>query len=120
MEEKITQVLGEKTVVYKNLSLRRLVALISKCSFFISNDSGPMHIADALMKPLVVIFGRNQPGLSSRRWGPVNKSAVVVWRDVGCQECLAHNCQKGFLCLQSITVDEVFDIFKQQMERIAV
>jgi len=120
MEEKIIQVLGEKTVIYKNLSLRRLVALISKCSFFISNDSGPMHIADALMKPLVVIFGRSQPGLSSRRWGPLNKSAVVVWRDVGCQKCLAHNCQKGFLCLQSITVDEMFDIFKQQMERIAV
>lgn len=120
MEKDIAHALGNKVIIYKNLELKKLVALISKCSFFISNDSGPMHIADAFEKPLIVIFGRNQPGLSPHRWGPINKSAVVLWKDVGCKQCLAHNCQKGFLCLQSISVQEVFDAFKNQMERVAV
>jgi heptosyltransferase-2 len=120
MEEKIIQAFRGKVTVYKNLALKKLIALVSKCSFFISNDSGPMHIADAVRKPLIVIFGRNQPGLSPRRWGPVNKSAVVLWKDVGCKECLAHNCKKGFLCLKAITVDEVFGAFKKQMEKVRI
>ncbi len=118
MEEKINQILDGNVFIYKNLTLKKLIALISKCSFFISNDSGPMHIADAINKPLIVIFGRNQPGLSFRRWGPVNKSATILWKNVGCKVCLAHNCNKGFLCLQAITVDEVFNSFCKKFEEI--
>lgn len=84
-----------------------VAALLKASKLFISNDSGPVHIACALGTPVVAIFGRSNRGLSPRRWGPSNKGDRVLHKDVGCFECLAHNCALGFRCLQAITVDEV-------------
>ena len=88
-------------------TVSELASLLRRCHLFISNDSGPVHIASALGRPVVAIFGRSQPGLSSRRWGPTGKDDIVLHKDVGCKMCLAHNCQKGFACLKAISVEEV-------------
>ncbi len=89
------------------LSLGMLGVLLSRASLLISNDSGPVHIANAVGTPAISIFGRSQPGLSPARWGPLGRDSRVVWKDVGCVECLAHNCEIGFLCLDAISVDDV-------------
>ena len=81
--------------------------ILKRSKLFISNDSGPVHVACAVGTPVIAIFGRSDRGLSPRRWGPSNKGDVVLHKDVGCLECLAHNCVLGFKCLQAITVDEV-------------
>jgi ADP-heptose:LPS heptosyltransferase len=64
-------------------------------------------MACAVGTPVIAIFGRSDRGLSPRRWGPSNGSDIVLHKDVGCMECLAHNCLLGFRCLDSITVDDV-------------
>jgi ADP-heptose:LPS heptosyltransferase len=89
------------------LELKRLAGLIQLCCLFVTNDNGPMHIASAVGTPVIAIFGRNQPGLSPKRWGPTGEKDIVLHKDVGCKPCLAHNCQKGFKCLKAITVEEV-------------
>ncbi len=95
------------------LSLDKVIALISKLSLFVSNDSGLVHIASALDVPVVAIFSRNQKGLSPRRWRPLgDKSFFIHKPPAECVECLAHKCQKGFLCLQNISAGEVFDLAK--------
>ena len=54
--------------------LRELMAIISCCDVLVCNDSGPMHIADALSVPLVAIFEMGNP-----KWfGPTNPLSVVV------------------------------------------
>ncbi len=111
MREVILQRLGEKVSLYESLDLKSLVALIHKCRGMISNDSGPMHIGDAFSKPLLVLFGRKQPGLFFKRWGPLSERARVIYKDAHCQECLAHNCKNDFLCLKLITVDDVYNEF---------
>ena len=90
-------------------SIGDLAALFKKTSLFISNDSGPVHIACAVGVPVVSIFSRNEKGLSPQRWGPLGKNVAVLHKDVGCTECLAHNCKKAFLCLRSVTVEEVVE-----------
>lgn len=90
-----------------NNNISQAASLLKRCSLFISTDTGPMHIAASVGVPIVAIFGRNQPGLSAVRWGPANKNSRVLHKDVGCDECLAHNCKKGFLCLKAITVEDV-------------
>ncbi|UCB57438.1 MAG: lipopolysaccharide heptosyltransferase II [Candidatus Omnitrophota bacterium] len=90
-------------------TVSELASLLRKCSLLICNDSGPMHIAAALKMPVIAIFGRAQAGLSPRRWGPRGKDNVVLHKDVGCSECLAHNCQKGFACLSAVSVQEVVE-----------
>lgn len=89
------------------LSLGQVSALLKRCVIFISNDSGPVHIASAVGTPVVSIFGRNQAGLSPARWAPVGRKDAYLHKEVGCSICLAHNCNIGFDCLKAITVDDL-------------
>lgn len=88
-------------------TISQLASLLKRCKLFISNDSGPVHIASAVGTPVISIFGRNQRGLSPLRWGPVGEKDKVVHKEIGCIECLAHNCLKEFACLKAITVEDV-------------
>lgn len=88
-------------------SLSETIAVLKQASLLVSNDSGPVHIASAVGTPAIAIFGRKQPGLSPRRWGPVGKRDQFIHKDAGCVQCLAHNCVRGFACLKAITVPEV-------------
>jgi ADP-heptose:LPS heptosyltransferase len=92
------------------VSLSQLASALKRCQLFISNDSGPVHIASSVGVPVISIFGRNQKGLSPKRWGPVGEKDKVIHKEVGCIECLAHNCKKDFACLKAITVDEVLKV----------
>ncbi len=89
------------------LSLAMTGALFRRTRLLISNDSGPAHIASAVGAPVVSIFGRNQPGLSPLRWRPLGENSRVVWKNVGCDPCLAHDCEIHFLCLDVISEEEV-------------
>ena len=88
-------------------SVSHLASILKRCALFISNDSGPVHIASSLGVPVISIFGRNQPGLSPRRWGPLGRLDKYLHKDVGCIQCLAHNCKKEFACLKAISVEDV-------------
>ncbi|MBU1090827.1 MAG: lipopolysaccharide heptosyltransferase II [Candidatus Omnitrophica bacterium] len=88
-------------------SISQLASIIKRCDLFISNDSGPVHIATALGVPVVSIFGRNQQGLSPRRWGPLGRRDKILHKEVGCIKCLAHHCVEEFKCLKAIEVKDV-------------
>jgi len=90
-------------------SIGDLAALFKRTLLFISNDSGPVHIACAIGTPVISIFSRNERGLSPKRWGPLGTKTAALHKDAGCTTCLAHNCKKGFLCLNSITVEELIE-----------
>jgi heptosyltransferase-2 len=85
------------------LPLRQFAALLEKCSIFLCNDSGPMHIAAALKVPTVAIFGPTD----HVRWGPRSEKAVIVRKDVDCWPCSAHKCRRGFECIKTLPVDWV-------------
>jgi len=97
-------------------SLGELAALLKRVSLFISNDSGPVHIACAVGTPVISIFSRNEKGLSPTRWAPLGKKTRAVHKDVGCTECLAHNCKKAFLCINSISVEEIVEKAKELLK----
>jgi heptosyltransferase-2 len=88
-------------------SISQLASILRRCELFISNDSGPMHIAVAAGTPVIAIFGRSQKGLSPKRWGPLGKRDKILHKPVGCLECLAHNCKKEFACLKAISAEDV-------------
>jgi lipopolysaccharide heptosyltransferase II len=88
------------------LTVGELAEILARCRLFISNDSGPVHVAVAVGTPVISIFGRNLPGLSPRRWGPIGERDVAIHRAT-CAECLAHNCRNANQCLLLVTVDEV-------------
>ena len=96
-------------------SIADLAALFKMCRLFVSNDSGPVHIASAVGTPVISIFGRNEPGLGPKRWGPVGRGDVFLQKDVGCAICFAHNCKLDFRCLKDLQVQEVFDAAKEML-----
>ena len=91
-------------------SVSQLASVLKRCQLFISNDSGPVHIASAVSTPVISIFGRSQKGLGPERWGPVGERDRALHKQVGCIECLAHNCTKQFSCLKAITVEDVLRV----------
>ena len=97
-------------------SISQLASVLKRCALFISNDSGPVHIASALGTPVISIFGRSQPGLGPKRWGPLGARDRYLHKDVGCIQCLAHNCQKEFACLKAISVEDVFSVAESILE----
>jgi heptosyltransferase-2 len=111
LANKITLYYGIKGKVINlagKISLSQMASIIKRCSLFISNDSGPVHMASALGTPVISIFGRNQPGLSPKRWGPLGKTDKYLHKkEAACIQCLAHNCKKEFACLKAISVEDV-------------
>ena len=89
------------------LLVGELAEFLSRCALFVSNDSGPVHIAVAMDTPVVAIFGRKDPGLSPKRWKPLGARDKVVHKAPGCDICLAHGCDKGFACLKAVSVEDV-------------
>ena len=89
-------------------NISQLASIIKRSRLFISNDSGPVHMAVALGVPVISIFGRKQPGLGPKRWGPLGENSITLHKDVGCQICLAHDCKKEFACLKAIDPKEVY------------
>jgi heptosyltransferase-2 len=106
-ETLIKQIHGPVIGFAGKTSVSQLASLLKRCELFISNDSGPVHIASAVGTPVISIFGRSQPGLSPKRWGPVGLRDMFLHKDIGCIECFAHNCKQEFACLKAISVDDV-------------
>lgn len=85
-------------------SLRELINLISECDLYLSNDSGPMHVAYAVGTPLVAIFGSTDPKLT----GPVGEGAKVIKAEVDCGPCFNRSCDRDRMCMYGIDSDDVY------------
>ncbi|MDX2469130.1 MAG: lipopolysaccharide heptosyltransferase II [SAR324 cluster bacterium] len=86
-------------------NLNQLIALLSKASLLVSNDSGAMHVMSALKKNQIAIFGS-----TSTVWtGPRNTSAEVVTVNLDCAPCFQRTCKFGhYDCLTQITAESIF------------
>jgi heptosyltransferase II len=103
-----------KISVAGRTSLRELAALIAESDVFLTNDSGPMHIAYAVGTPLVAIFGSTSPKLT----GPVGHGNAIVRTDIECSPCFMRKCNKDYIrCMFSLTSEEVFDNVRRMLPK---
>jgi lipopolysaccharide heptosyltransferase II len=86
----------------RRLGLKQLAALFKRAQLFIGNEAGPMHLANALGLPAVVLIGPTRPELT----GPFGTTARVIRHPVGCNPCRERNCP-DIKCLQAIEVNQV-------------
>ncbi|MEK7841269.1 MAG: lipopolysaccharide heptosyltransferase II, partial [Deltaproteobacteria bacterium] len=92
------------------IDIRKSIALINRCNLFITNDSGPMHIAAALGIPTVAIFGSTDPNLTR----PLGDNVRVVKKYIECSPCFDRECRYGhYNCMESVTADDVYDVVKE-------
>ncbi len=95
-------------------NLRQLVALLERASLVIANDTGGMHIAAALNRPLVTMFGPTSP----IQTGPYNRLDTVVQIDIPCSPCFSRTCSHQS-CLRQLTIEPVLQLAESQLAKSA-
>ena len=86
--------------------LAEAIALIASSASVVGNDSGLMHVAAALSRPQVALFGLSDP----RHTPPLSPHAKALWLHLDCSPCFERVCPLGHLdCLVRITPQQVFD-----------
>jgi heptosyltransferase-2 len=104
-DERVIDLSGQTT-------LRQLVGLVEQCHAFLTNDSGPMHIASAVGTPLLALFGSTNDTAT----GPYGGGQVIHKR-VPCSPCYKRECPiKGFPCMTSIKSEEVVHDLQAMIE----
>jgi lipopolysaccharide heptosyltransferase I len=87
-------------------TLRQLAALIDRASIVVTADSTPMHLAAALQRPLVALFGPTNPA----RTGPYGRGQDVLQVDLDCAPCYLRTlrqCPHDHACMQRLAVEAV-------------
>ncbi|MBK7632126.1 MAG: glycosyltransferase family 9 protein [Ignavibacteriales bacterium] len=97
-------------------NLDELTALISKSVMFISNSTGPIHIAAALGKYAVGFYPKIV-SCSKERWAPYTNKKLVYEPNIDCKNCTREQCEK-LNCMDSININKVHNDIKNVLNKL--
>jgi heptosyltransferase-2 len=93
--------------------LAELVSVLSLTDLLVTNDTGPAHIASALGRPTLVIFGPTNP-VTTRPFSPYGE---ILRHPPECAPCMLRDCPIDHRCMTAITPDEVFERAAEMLAR---
>ncbi|HEX5444190.1 MAG TPA: lipopolysaccharide heptosyltransferase II [Pirellulales bacterium] len=99
-------------------SLGEMMALIRRAALCVTNDSGSMHLAVALNRPVVSIFGPTNPVLT----GPYGRPHAVVRADVPCSPCYLRKmarCTHQHVCMREVNAAMVIERIERLLPAVA-
>ena len=93
--------------------LAEVTGILSLVDLLITNDTGPAHIASALNRSTLVIFGPTNP----RTTRPFSNRAEIIRRQPDCAPCMLRDCPIDHRCMTAINAEEVFERATMMMKR---
>ena len=99
------QMRNQPLILTGQTDLAELVATLSLVDLLVTNDTGPEHIASALGRPTLVIFGPTNP-LTTRPFSPLGE---IVRKPPYCAPCMLRDCPIDHRCMTAITPADVFE-----------
>jgi ADP-heptose:LPS heptosyltransferase len=101
------------------VSIPQLACLFERSDLFISNDSGPLHLAVAMETPTISLFGPETPVV----YGPKGKAHTVIFKNIDCSPCVNVHDRKSVhcywekpKCMTLISVREVFEAIEKALK----
>lgn len=94
----------EPVLLTGETDLAQLTAILSTVHLLVTNDTGPAHLASALERPVLVIFGPTDPRTTS----PFSKSAEIIRQPPDCAPCMLRDCPIDHRCMTVISPEEVY------------
>lgn len=120
--KKVRQAASKNLRLLPVLSLRKVAAVLSHCSVFVTNDCGPMHIAVAVGTPTIGIFGPGEENI----WFPYtsefpegSSKHIALRKDVPCHPCHLNVCNRAgenyMECMKLLSVEDVLQEVKKRI-----
>ncbi|MBN2581974.1 MAG: lipopolysaccharide heptosyltransferase II [Planctomycetes bacterium] len=115
ISERMRQLRGRHMIdLIGRTNLKALAAVLRRAECIVTNDTGPMHLASAMGRPIIAIFGPTNVNLT----GPYGPGHVVLAERADCAPCYRRSClwegqRQELVCQRSISVDEVFECVRQ-------
>ncbi len=103
--EVVTHSNGRAISIAGKTGLKELIPVISKAKYFITNDTGPMHVAAAVNVPVFAIFGPANPV----RTGPYGDIHTVIQKKMKCSPCYLWKPCSHWSCMNDLMAHDVFD-----------
>ena len=95
------------------LTLREYIAILKELDIFITNDTGPMHLANLVGTPVIAIEG----AADIRETGMLNPGIkIYINKHLPCSPCVKNKCPFNLECLYAISVNDVFNIVKNLLK----
>jgi heptosyltransferase-2 len=101
----------EPIVLSGRTTIQELMGVLTRCSVLVTNDTGPMHVAQALGVPVAAVFGSTD----SSTTGPHGQSQGVVTASVRCAPCLLRACPIDHRCMTQVSVAQVVEVALSQI-----
>ncbi len=93
--------------------IKQLFSLVKRANLVVSVDTGTMHVAAALNRPVVALFGAGNPVI----WRPYSDNALYVCKNEICTSCMKHECKKDMKCMRAIRVEDVLERVEELLKR---
>jgi ADP-heptose:LPS heptosyltransferase len=92
----LSQAPGRLVSLAGQTTVPELAGVLKRAALVLANNSGPLHMADALRRPMVIMYSGTE---WESQWKPRSAPAVLLRRETPCSPCFAFRCSYNMECL---------------------